>query len=244
ILELMPPSRIGENYSADPTIHSVDLANYAVLIDMCLRSNYRFDIKSYYFLRYTQTILYKYLGFGLKKHVSVLMDNAESKVEEPFYNLNSEHGFLSFEKELELHENLELRRRRSSFKKDSVKIIDESINNSLSDSRENIESQNDGFVDYLNGKVKYYDELGIKLVFVISPRKRAWDQKYLVSIKSNLNSEVIDLSSAKDYPFFFNYEYSFDETHLNEKGAEIFTIELAKQLNRRYNWLKPEVTSK
>ena len=238
VLELMPPTRIGDNYKANPELHSVDFSKFGVLLSMCLKSNYRKDVKAYYILRYSQTMAYKYLGFGLRKYISVLMGTEEVKTKEAFYDIKAANGFLPFEDELSIHSNPELDRRHNYFISDSVRIIEESIKSSLYDQRASISPQKDGFVTYLNQKTAELNAKGIDLYFVISPRKRPWDMRYLASIVPLLGAPVIDLSPADRYPEFYNYQYSFDDTHLNKKGAELFTSELAKQMNSQISLSK------
>lgn len=230
ILELMPPTRIGNNFNANPTIHSINYQKFGMVLDMCMHSNYRADLKAYYGTRYFQAVSYKYLGFGLKKYVSVLLGLETYSMELPFYDIGNSRGFLPFEQELALHENQELDRRRDYFESNSAEILEGYRKSALDTRRSSIEPESDSYQEYLNQIGDGLAKKGVKLIFVISPRKRPWDMEYLLSIKPNLKYPVIDLSSAAEYPEFFNYRYSFDDTHLNEEGAVVFTRELAEKL--------------
>jgi len=77
------------------------------------------------------------------------------------------------------------------------------------------------------------DEKNIQLIFLLPPRNVS---PHLIQIFQSIpHQHRIDLSSSITYPQFYAIQNSFDIGHLNEKGSELFTIEIANKLASLYN---------
>ncbi|MGJ3234251.1 hypothetical protein [Marivirga sp.] len=226
-IEMVPPSRIGGNYNANPELFSINYHKYFSIIDFCLKSNFPLKFKAYYFLNYSQTFFYKYLGFGLKKYIALIADDHEADLEPLFYDIDKTQGYLPYEAELALHKNQNLIKRRESFLQNSAQILSQSIKNSNTPNIGNDISK-DQYIQDLIDLENHLREKNIKVYHIVSPRKKPWDLAYIESMKRFVSGDVIDLSSPTKYPEFYEEMYSFDTNHLNKAGSRLFTKELFK----------------
>lgn len=229
-IELIPPSRIGGNYDANPELYSINYHKYFGILDFCINSNYPVQFKGYYALRYTQTFFYKYLGFGLKKYLNLIITGEKAELEPLFYSLDETHGYLPFNKELALQENENLEHRRSNF----TKNIQENLKASIRQSQD-IELKEkptmDSYIEDVLALEQKLTKKGINVFYLITPRRKPWDIAYINTIKYYLKGTIIDLCSPDKFPEFYEEQYSFDANHLNHKGAKIFTKRVVESFN-------------
>jgi hypothetical protein len=86
-------------------------------------------------------------------------------------------------------------------------------------------------LDRLNALLDKAQQRGVRLRFVIPP---LWIDRGedLVALANELpDSSVIALCHPDSFPQFYRPENMFDAGHLNDQGARLFTIELARLLN-------------
>lgn len=85
--------------------------------------------------------------------------------------------------------------------------------------------------------IEYYIEKaknkGIKLIFVLTPRQKAVMYYSTIPLFKVLPEEhKISIASPKQFPELFLLENSFDQYHLNKKGALKFTEYLSKEYDK------------
>lgn len=70
---------------------------------------------------------------------------------------------------------------------------------------------------------------GVHLIFLMPPRLQRYEE--LLALKEELPSEnVVEVANPNKYPMLYQVKYSFDVGHLNTKGAQFFSIYLAREL--------------
>lgn len=73
---------------------------------------------------------------------------------------------------------------------------------------------------------------GIQLVFILSPRLAEYQFPILLPLFDKIDSKhKMDMSKYSEFPEFYEAAYTFDALHLNHKGAQLFSKELAKKFN-------------
>lgn len=234
-IELIPPSRIGDNYNANPALFSMDYDKYFSMWDFSLKSNYPLQFKVYYLLRYSQAFFYKYLGFGLKKYIGLIINNYEAELEPLSYSLEETRGFQSYQEDPSLQENEIVAARRKKFLQDPDQTLKAIIRQSKTVISKQMANR-DAFIDDLLRLEKNLMVRNIEVFYIITPRRKTYDLTYIATMRAFVRGHVIDLSSPELYPTFYQEKYSFDEEHLNEKGAKIFT----KELNNAFRNKKDE----
>ncbi|MGV9011232.1 MAG: hypothetical protein ACOH13_01450 [Flavobacteriales bacterium] len=73
---------------------------------------------------------------------------------------------------------------------------------------------------------------GSRLLFVLPPLASVQIPKLLALFKSLPQGQCIDLCDPTNYPEFYLTVNAFDEGHLNDHGARLFTSELANALSK------------
>ena len=225
-IELVPPSRIGGNYNASPAILSINYSRYLSIGNFCLKSNYPLRFKLYYLLRYSQNFFYKYYGFGLKKYLSLILDDDEPERELFPYSLEETRGFMPYDEDPASQENEVVIGRRNNFLKNPQSILNTIIRQSTPVVSEKA-AVKDAFIEDLIQVEKALLAEGKKVFYLITPRRKPYDLAYIATMSAFVTSPVIDLSSPALYPAFYLEEYSFNEEHLNKEGAQIFTSALS-----------------
>ncbi len=91
----------------------------------------------------------------------------------------------------------------------------------------------------LNKMIIKAKENGIHLVFLLSPRIDYNQYNELIPLFNHIDEHHrIEISDARKYPQLYSAAYSFDDTHLNEEGADIYTAILARKLTALLNQKK------
>jgi hypothetical protein len=232
-IELIPPSRIGGNYNANPALFSIDYDKYFSIWDFSIKSNYPIQFKVYYLLRYSQAFFYKYLGFGLKKYIGLIISDYETELEPLSYSLEETRGFQPYQDDPVLNENVKARR------KQFLQNPEQTLKTIIRQSKPVISKQiaiSDAYIDDWLHLEKRLMDRNIEVFYIITPRRKPYDLAYIATMRAFVRGQVIDLSSPELYPSFYQKKYSFDEEHLNEKGAKIFT----KELNNAFRNKKDE----
>lgn len=118
--------------------------------------------------------------------------------------------------------------RRSEFLQDTAALArrEESARREFSEKNPD-QFLNRAHLDHLERLLFSAENQEVKIYFVLTPRMK--DYREVVALSKHLPAgQVIDLASPERFPQFYLMENSFDLGHLNTRGAEIFTSELAK----------------
>ncbi len=79
--------------------------------------------------------------------------------------------------------------------------------------------------------IENLEHKGIQTVFIIPARARG-NYDILLPIFDQLpEKNKVDIGNPKEYPEFYNYEYSFNFFHLNNLGGKIYSLALAQKLS-------------
>lgn len=93
------------------------------------------------------------------------------------------------------------------------------------------------YLHYLQNLIDKAERNGTTLIFYLNPRMdRAHYAEVLPIFAALPASNKINLSDARQYPEFYIAENSFDITHLNKKGAALYTTALAESFLKLKNW--------
>jgi hypothetical protein len=75
---------------------------------------------------------------------------------------------------------------------------------------------------------------GVYLIFLIPPRLQRYEE--LLALKEELPSEnAVEIAIPNKYPMLYQVNYSFDVGHFNTKGAQLFSMYLASELEAIQN---------
>ncbi|MDQ3049931.1 MAG: hypothetical protein M3Q95_03495 [Bacteroidota bacterium] len=87
------------------------------------------------------------------------------------------------------------------------------------------------YAEALNDRISQAKLKGIHLVFLLTPRIDHNQYNELIPLFNTIHPEHrIEISDGRKYPQLYFAGYSFDETHLNTAGADLFTTLLAEKL--------------
>lgn len=67
----------------------------------------------------------------------------------------------------------------------------------------------------------------VKLVFITTPNFRRSNPLFEKRMKEFAGNDIPVYKYNKKNPIYYNKDYFYDESHLNTKGAKIFTHEIA-----------------
>ncbi len=126
--------------------------------------------------------------------------------------------------------------RRMKFLNDTTVVtkrrqISERMFNKYLDPELRQKNLNHNYARNLSRMIKTAASKNIHLIFLLSPRidKAQYDE--LIPLFYSLpESNRIQLANGVEYPEFYLTEYSFDETHLNGKGAELYSRVLGDKI--------------
>lgn len=192
--------------------------SYRYIFNSAYLNNRRYMIKAY-----SKSFVNKLLDFNKYKYAFMPVNSDTTIIgRRGFYSLNQQMNDIGGENALN--------KRLSDFMKDTT-VLQERIEASIIE-RNNLKKHlNKIHLDKLNEIINLSREKGIHIFFVIPPK--LGNYKELYAIKENLpNENIIDISSAVDYPNLYKTKYTFDIGHLNEKGANLFTEYLANEIKK------------
>ncbi|MBL0343158.1 MAG: hypothetical protein IPP71_21190 [Bacteroidetes bacterium] len=89
------------------------------------------------------------------------------------------------------------------------------------------------YLDRLNSIVEAGKKQNIYVIYVLTPKtdKRQYDE--LIPLFYKLSPQHrINLADSRKYPDLYSFELAGDETHLNRKGAHLFSEILAREFNQ------------
>ncbi len=89
------------------------------------------------------------------------------------------------------------------------------------------------YASYLNKMIDDAKSKGIYLIFIMSPRVDGNQYTEIIPLFYHIYPDHrIEMSDSRKYPELYLAANSFDETHLNEKGAKVYTGILADNLKK------------
>ncbi len=92
------------------------------------------------------------------------------------------------------------------------------------------------YAEALNERIRIAKSRGIHLVFLLTPRIDQNQYNELIPLFNAINPQHrIEISDARNYPELYLSQNSFDETHLNARGADLFTTLLSEKLSPLLN---------
>ena len=230
-IELGPPDLIADNYRNNPYIYSINFEKYINAIGTSANANLPASARVSIFRYWNLCLLYKYSGFSLSKYVDALMFN-NVKTSEPNFKYDSiiasTKGFIDLNTQEAQLNNGRLDKERKNFIKNG-NAMDSSMIKKYSASYKSYNADNftNSIIDY----AKNLQQQGKNVYFMIPPRKLLFTKYslYQKSILAKKGFKVYDFSDPKFYPQFYTYDLSYNKTHLNYKGAMLYTIVLANQ---------------
>lgn len=90
------------------------------------------------------------------------------------------------------------------------------------------------FLSTFNTIIRSAEDKGVKVVFVLTPRRKKDYEYFLPVFKLLPPKNKIQLANPKEFPEFYQEALSFDFGHLNDKGAGIFTNKLCEKFSQIY----------
>jgi hypothetical protein len=100
------------------------------------------------------------------------------------------------------------------------------------DHPELLEKYNKFYADALNSMAADAKKSGTHLIFLLSPRIDASQYDELIPLFHHLHPDHrIEISDSRKNPELYLSANSFDETHLNDEGAKIYSTILGKKIN-------------
>jgi len=166
----------------------------------------------------------KYLDNRL--NVGIVQDMIERRRAEPdFAKELGQNGFVALNDESENP----LLKRRSKFKKDGAKVVRESELHSKKTFGKNTingfeDMVNRPYVSELNELVAYGMEHNVKVIVVALPLLKPSDYRNVFPVfKSLPDSCKIDLCNSLSNKELYMVDHCWDESHRNEKGAELMS---------------------
>lgn len=96
-----------------------------------------------------------------------------------------------------------------------------------------IHQYNPVYLERINQTIEKLLSLGIHPVFVMNPRADPRQYKEILSVFYNIDPRFrIEIADSRKYPELYQSQYASDETHLNERGAILYSKYLAQEFNR------------
>lgn len=209
------------------------LSNYLFTIRSVAGSNFSFIEKSATIVLHTVSYIGKLINLGYLTEAFAFktnINNADKNSEtgkNGFLPLNISGNDSSEENALARHQ---------LFLSDTASVtrrMNTSINQfqKFDQNSKLLNSYNKFYAGKLNEMILKHKNNGTHLVFVLSPRIDENQYNELIPLFNQINAaHRIELSDAGKYPQFYMAINSFDETHLNEKGAALYTTLLATKL--------------
>ena len=236
-IELSPIARLGENFNTDPFIYSINLDQYYEVIDFTLNSQYNSLLKAKYLGGYSLLFFYKYFGIGSAKYLNQYMWGPSLQTSET-EKTNYHNGYISLDEDYARKGDnyADLKNRNEGFLNNYEKELEAYIQAYHEVKNIEVDMSQDEFTSYVIDQAEALIKKGKNVYFIISPRQEYDDLYYLLSQKKKLEKEyaIIDFSNPADFPPLYTKEYSFDRVHLNKRGAELFTEELAEAVKSNF----------
>lgn len=195
--------------------------NFSYSISYILDSEQTESEKNATIVRSIKGFMYSFFDFRLLKNFFYS--------EEP----RGSRGFYSLDQELAELNTKAVRLRKEEFFGDTT-----TLKNRIEAAKiENLKEKgklNRAHYEKLNNLIMFSKEKGIHLFFILPPRLHQTKYSKLTPILDELPEEnVILLHEFEKYKSLYSMDNSFDVGHLNSKGANLFSLNLAIILNEK-----------
>jgi len=233
-VEIAPLDRIGINYDSNPNIYALSPKRYFTALNYANNNQLGFRTKIGYLLNYSKAFLYKYLGFGGSKQLTLhlgILDYPISKENKLVNKSIKSGGFAPFAPMLK--EGILPKSRindHKRFLKNPKKQLEQTVN-SYQKTKKGLPTTNDRFLKELISFGKETKTKGIEVIFILPPRQMDYGLPAVLNQKKQLvksGFKVFDCSDPTEHIALYETENSFDISHLNDEGAAIFTSALAQ----------------
>lgn len=224
IVELNTPHSLAGNIRSAAVLRSLSPRSSVNAIMTELETSASFSEKVKYITSYAAAMLYKYMGFGLMRIEFFQYSSKDQAIASRDVEA-SEAGFLSLDREVEINPSLKMgsgilpknQQQRSKVNVDKYSLrISEGPSTLLAT---------------CNSFIVRAKETNCILIFVLSPRMGRRDVDIVHPVFERLpDSNKIDMSDPRKYPEFYDTQYSFDDGHMNQQGAQLFTRAFAAEL--------------
>jgi hypothetical protein len=219
-IELRELPSVYKNFEADPILNSMSLEKYIIAMDFFRHQDLTISQKViYYFGPYTLGIFMKYINLG---YFSKPLKS--SFAAQPF---DKARGFFPFDYET----GKDYQIMKNQFLK-SPKVQHDTNIDSAKFKIFFKQNKDDKYLKYILSMANDLKMEGNKVIFFIPPRHGNPLVKCYEKVLQKNGFPVIDLADEIKYPELYKDEYSFDNTHLNLKGALFFTKYFAAEYQR------------
>lgn len=174
-----------------------------------------------------ENLFYLWAG-GIQNFVSIREYGYAPKIESKYLG-GKYNGYFSLQDELKLYpDNKDVHDRDSIFRLDTsvVKFRSDRIAKVFANSNPG-RGSNKTYVANLNELVQYCGRKGVRLYVVFTPREADSDSYQVFKTLDERNR--INLCDSRMFPELYLGKNSFDDGHLNNAGAALFTSLLADQ---------------
>ncbi|MEM9884820.1 MAG: hypothetical protein AAF849_02940 [Bacteroidota bacterium] len=230
-VEMSPLPRLYASFKGAEQLHAVDERRYPMAVDFFRKNDLpvRFQFQS--IKDYTKLMAYKYIGFNSAKRWRAVLSIPEPREGFPDRNVYETGGF--FPTDSVTNNNAPLRKRQRYFQQHPEEMEKYDYSTQKSD----FSKDRDRFVEEWLAATEYFSE-ETSVILLIPPRNPWNSIKQTTKLKHFLLKEnviIFDFSSSDEYPDLYSYENSNDEVHLNLKGANLYTTEVAKKFQANFS---------
>ena len=236
-IEIAPIDRVGSNYDYNPNILALSPSRFFTLLDYLKSNQIKLKTKLGYIVHYSRAFTYKYLGLGGSKQL-LLLSGANKPEVVPSYNDNNDrNGFSPFDPLIKKgHFSKNMLKGSADLKKNPTQIT--RVIASYKTAQENLNKTTDRFLLSIEKLAVSISEKGVTPIFVVPPRQMDYGLSPVLNQKNYLKEKgfhVFDFSDPEEYPALYLVENSFDLSHLNEKGATIYTNNIISKFEEILN---------
>ena len=236
-IEIAPIDRVGTNYDYNPNIHALSPIRSLALLDYLKSNQIKFRTKIGYLINYSRALAYKYLGLGGSKQLLLLFGGNQPKITPNFNDNIDRNGFSPFDPLVEKGLVSKNMLRGSADLKKNPKQIGRTIE-SYKSAQKNLSKSTDRFLLSVEQLALNISRKGITPIFILPPRQMDYGLSPVLNQKNYLKEKgfhVFDFSDPSEYPELYLVENSFDLSHLNEKGATIYTNKIISKFEKIIN---------
>lgn len=207
------------------------LNNFLFTVKAAWNSSFSFAYKMAIIVKHVINYSAALLNLGYVTEALHFKTNLDNRNEPDKFLGPERRGFIGLSKEEMLRENQGIRFKARQLDTMLVyhrKQISEKAFNEF-EKNGKLYHLNTYYLQQLNSLIKESEKKGIKVIFYLNPRMdRAHYAEILPIFHSLPANNRFNLSDARHYPEFYIAENSFDITHLNKKGAALYTQALAE----------------
>ena len=175
--------------------------------------------------RYRTSVLENYFKVGMRTDFLNSLNWNQPAVNEKFLGVEKD-GFITTPGEIS---------RNKTIKSKLPNILNNlKRNKTRAYTQRNTEGYNYFYSQYLIDIINKYASMDIHVIYILPPYayKLETEDQMLNLFETIPETNKIDMANPIDYPEFYELKYRFDQSHLNGKGAEIYTRKLINKFKR------------